>query len=232
MKDLSMIDANRFLILVYLMVFTSISFNIQAEKHSPAIFVVGDSHANEFSQTPHCKIHHISSCTMHRVGRDGLSIINLPAWGIEEGQVVIFAFGEIDARCHIGKQRDVFNRTTEEIIATLVQNYLNTILLNRLAFNELTCVVYSVTPPTDIVFNPQYPAYGSLIDRVEITKRLNHRLAQMCKEMGFHFLDVYNDYADAMGVLRVELSDGNVHINPEFSGPIIAKLSQLISKEQ
>ncbi len=214
---------------IFLFILCSLFITVNAAEDSlPPIFVVGDSHAGEFARIPNCRVHQIGSCTMHRIGRDGLSFLNLQNLGVKEGQAVVFAFGEIDVRCHIGKQRDRFNRTVYEIIDTLVHHYIKTILLNRELYHNLSCIVYSVTPPTDYVYNPNVPRYGPLEERISIAKQLNAKLADVCSQKGIAFLDVYDDYANEDGSLIVDLSDHNVHINPECNEFIHQKLRQIL----
>jgi len=170
---------------------------------------------------------------MHRVGRDKLSCVNLPSFGIQEGDVVIFAFGEIDVRGHIGKQRDRHNRPVDEIIETLATKYLYTILLNKALYKPALCIVYSVTPPTppnDICYNLDFPFYGTNEERIIIANKLNSRLASLCSQVNLEFLDVYNDYANPDGSFNMEYSDGCVHIHPSFSKPIADKLNAILVK--
>ena len=95
--------------------------------NTSVINVFGDSHgsfmfSNErtqiprnersvFSYTDGKKTHKIpfsinwfGSKTMHSIGRDGLMALNLKNFGVSEGDVAVFVFGEVDARCHVGKQ--------------------------------------------------------------------------------------------------------------------------------
>jgi hypothetical protein len=76
---------------------------------SPNIHVFGDSHVSEFSNIPGCLLHYVGPITMHRIGRDGLNFLDMTSYGVQENEVAIFVFGEIDCRCHIGKQRDKQN---------------------------------------------------------------------------------------------------------------------------
>lgn len=196
---------------------------------SPTIHVIGDSHSIEFSQIPGCTVHWLGPITMHRVGRDGFSAIHLPTLGVQDHQIAIFSFGEIDVRCHIGKIRDQYNQDINEVIEILATQYIHTILRNRALYENLTCIVYSVTPPT-VSSNPDYPIYGPLEDRVAISKKLNNRLACLCKQTNIEFLDVYDDYANPDGTLNNALSDGSVHIHTNSSIAITKKLNQILAK--
>jgi hypothetical protein len=214
---------------IYLFYSFFIVSNLSAGYLSSPVHVIGDSHSMEFSQIPGCQVHWLGPFTMHRVGNQGLSFLHLPDLGVQEGEVVVFAFGEIDVRCHIGKQRDLGNRTLDQVIDDLVHSYLNTILLNRLLYKDLICIVYSVTPPANSD-NPAFPSYGTLEDRIAISKKLNERLASACQQMGIEFLDVYHAYATNEGSLNMNYSDGGVHIHPAYFYVINLKLQEILIK--
>ena len=140
------------------------------------IFVLGDSHTKAFEGTPHCIIHHLGPITMHRVGRDRSKLFHLTDFGIKDGDAVVFVFGEIDARCHIGKQRDLFKRDLREIIQTLVKSYLGAIAQHCADFH-IVKIVYSVIPATDGKENPDYPFWGSLEERAAFVPAAPQALA-------------------------------------------------------
>src|SRR5579872_2784969 len=98
-------------------------FSIEMHANEP-IYVYGNSHAASFAEIPGCIIKWTGPTTMHRIGRDGLSFLDLRMKEIEEGATIVFVYGEIDVRCHIGKQRDLFGRKQDEIIDSLARNYL------------------------------------------------------------------------------------------------------------
>lgn len=193
------------------------------------VHVFGNSHAGAFLEIPGCVVHFLGARTMHRMGRDGIQFLDLKQHGILDGANVVFAFGEIDVRCHIGKQRDLTNRSVDEIIDTLVVNFIRTIQQNCLFYHTLSPIVYSVTPPSlGIDFPDLFPIYGSLEDRVVITRKLNQRLFEVCSENDIPFLDVYDDYSNEDGTLNLNLSHDTVHIDSDSYAPIEAKLNQII----
>lgn len=176
-------------------------------------------------------IHWLGSRTMHRIGRDGLHGLNIRALGVREGDVAVFLFGEVDARCHIGRQRDEKTRDQQEVIETLALNYVKTVASNKNQYAHVTCFIVSVTPPCDRGYNVSYPFYGPLSERVSITKDLNNCLKKHGNDIGIHFLDVYSMYAQEDGSLGLEVSDGIIHINPRYNYHIKEKLIEdLIEK--
>lgn len=159
---------------------------------------------------------HWGSCTMHKVGRDGLSYLDISKAGVKEGDICIFVYGEIDVRMHIGRQRDVNERDQWEIIETLTSNYMRTIKANRALFHDVIFVLMSVLPPAYNAAaqpHPNYPLYGTIEDRVAIAKQLNESIESVALKNGFLFLNVYPLYADLNGALTLGLSDGHVHVN-------------------
>lgn len=191
------------------------------------IHVIGDSHSRMFASIADAKVHWIGACTMHRIGRDGLSFLNVKNYGIQEGDAIIFVFGEIDVRCHIGKQRDLQKKSEDEIIGDLVRRYLATIQANRAQYKQLTCAICLIIPPTDTIFNPEYPYYGSLSERVAITNKLNQFLYKACQRAHIFCIDAYAPYQDADGSLKQLYGDGNVHIRADCSEPLRAQLHAL-----
>jgi hypothetical protein len=85
-----------------------------------------------------------------------------------------------------------------------------------------------VTPPTDIIFNPEYPYNGTINERIELTKKLNERLRYYCNAFGMEFLDVYDSYSNKEGSLKKEMGDGNVHVHPLCFHAIEEKLQKIL----
>ena len=180
-------------------------------------------HLNESLYLPFV-IHWLGPITMYRIGRDGISCNE-----IKDNDIVVFVSGEIDARCHIGKQRDKYKRSLEEVIETLVRNYVAAILKLRDAYNNLTCVVSMIVPPTDVTFNPHFPYYGSLEDRIQVTRLLNKKLEREYSLNNIYFVDKYNEYCTEYGDLRSDISEpGNVHV--VFNKPVKEGLLELVLK--
>lgn len=218
--------------------FISLSFFMLQKDVQATVHVIGDSHAAfSFScskrlmreehfifccthkEEEFClpfAIYWICPITMHRVGREGLAKFNLKRFSVQENDTVIFVFGEIDVRCHIGKQRDIYKRDLNEIIETLVKNYFNTIVANKMLYDNLVCIVFNVIPPCNGVYNAEYPYYGSLEDRVIITRKLNAELQKAGRELNIPILDIYDIYCASEGVLNYALSDDFTHIHIGF----------------
>ncbi|MFZ3135945.1 MAG: tetratricopeptide repeat protein [Thermodesulfovibrionales bacterium] len=181
------------------------------------IYIIGDSHSWTFENIGGCKIHHLGPVTMHRIGRDGIDMKHV---GVDENDFVVLTFGEIDVRCHIGIQRDKHKRNLDEIIETLAENFVVAICKNKKQFSNIHLIVCSVIPPTDISYNPDFPYYGTLEDRISLTKKLNGVLETKCATNNLSFVNTYDYYSAERGELNPSLSDGSVHIHSDYSQEI------------
>ena len=146
---------------------------------------------------------------------------------VKDGDIVIFAFGEIDCRCHIKKQMERQGAEAEVVIEKLVLSYIDAIQEIMRPYPKCTVFVQSITPAvrkTSTTENPMYPFVGSDAERRSYVKIFN----EICQrevvsrfkfpEGRIHFLDVWKPYADKDGFLRGDMSDGHVHIqNPDYT---------------
>lgn len=175
------------------------------------------------------EIHWLGPKTMSEFGHDGLNaldirspkdqdiingqVITKTGKSAQENDILVFVLGAIDVRDHICKQRDLFHRDTDEMVETLVKNYCNTINLNRALYKHLTCVVMEIIPPFNDALYPKEPSlYGSLQDRIAITRLLNSHLKEACLQHNYLFLQTHDLYALKDGSLNPELSDAGCHV--------------------
>jgi len=224
--------------LIFLFSFSIFGFSLDNKdinirlNYPPMVYVIGDSHAGEFVGIPHCHCLEIGQITMHRIGRDVLNCVNLPItlrkYPFEDGDVVVFALGQIDVGWNILKVKYKQNRDLDEIIETLAVNYINALKIICKPYPNTLPIVYSITPPTNNDYTPPY--VGTLEERIVVTKRLNNLLQKLCYNNSIEFLDVYDDYADEIGALKLELSDGNHHIANDCKLMIQNRLFNILNK--
>src|SRR5579859_1799316 len=219
----------------------SLSLLLSSALHAlPRIVVLGESHARfgfsnydqlhyyfPYNETTGAtfSIYEIFGKTMYSIGRNGL---NIGSYGVNDHEIVLFVFGEIDVRAHIVKQRDEKGRDLEEILTSLVTNYINVINANRRNYPHITCVVMEIMPPTNQCFNPNIPFFGELSDRAAIAKKLNSKLKDACAQNNILFLPTHEIYAAPDGTLIPELSDGCVHTQHRYNYLLKNRLIQLL----
>ena len=167
------------------------------------------------------KTHHLGPILCYSFGRDVFSKcdISLEKYKVRDGDIIVFAFGEIDCRCHINKyaQTDYM-----KLIDHIIDNYLIAIKNNVQKCNAKlhSVCVFNVPPPASIKTTVQDPKYPSLDDdqtRKNYHQYFNRSLLKKSKNNDYKFIDVYNQYSDHNGFLSKKFSDGKVHIkNPYF----------------
>jgi len=179
------------------------------------IYIFGDSHANfNFKGISlDSRNLHENSTTMHRIGRDG-KIVNFNGGYCNSESIFILSYGEVDCRCHIGKQI-LLGREFTEICKTLVDSYIRTIQSEITSYNQI--ILCSIVPPIRYtnyckLTEGQLPMAGDDVQRVNTVKHVNSLLRDACILHGYTFLDFYDEYAETDGTLKYEYSDTNVHI--------------------
>src|SRR5438034_656538 len=141
-----------FLKLIIILELFSINYGFSEEEFQiPRIYVIGDSHSQEFSGIPGCIIHWYGPRTMDHIGREGLQLCNFQKMGVKNNDVVVFCFGEIDVRCLIGKERDLLQLSQDEVIENLLEKYINAICEIRNQYDNLIMITYTVTPPVEAI---------------------------------------------------------------------------------
>lgn len=187
------------------------------------IQVYGDSHAHcccmglgsFFSADITFYSNHEYSKTMHRIGRDKHLINCDPQVIDKENDVVIILYGEVDCRCHIGRQV-LKGRDLAEIVNTLVGSYINTII--QYGFRHT--IVMAVPPPVprkdyedrNGPITHHLPMVGNDEERLLYTIKVNEKLKSKCQEHNLHFVDPFDSYKRADGFMDYSKSDGNIHI--------------------
>lgn len=172
----------------------------------------GDSRATKgWNDIPDVITYTIGPKLCFSIGRDG---IDIKKFGANNGDTVIFCFGEIDCRCHIYKHITETN-SYKQIIDGIVDNYFAKIKTAVDGFDNLKTCVYNVVPPVqsfNTLSNLEYPLIGLDDQRKAYVLYFNEKLQQKCVEYNFLFFNIYDKYVDDNGYLNKSLSDDNVHI--------------------
>jgi hypothetical protein len=157
---------------------------------------------------------------MHRVGRDKFDFINFRSYNINNNDIVIYQFGEVDCRCHIGRQL-LYGRQLDIIIDELIINYIDSIKINCDMYANIIIIICCI-PPTmcqkyyeDLhgSITHQFPFIGNDSERILYTRLMNDVLKNKCRENNFIFLDYYDYYINDNNTLKIELSDNICHID-------------------
>lgn len=182
------------------------------------IHTIGDSHSKLGNiNNPEIIQHWISGLLCYSFGIGKLNRVNIKNYSdIEDGDIVIFCFGEIDCRCHINRFITPENDYTK-IIDELIKNYVDAVKENINQFTNLTTCLYNIIPPIQkhkcSSPNSEYPFVGTDLERQSYHLYFNKKLNEECAINNFIFFDIYDKYTDDDGFLNEEYSDKNIHIN-------------------
>ena len=109
-------------------------------------------------------------------GKRKLDLLNIKDldYNVCEKDTVIFAFGEIDCRCHILKQ--CINNDYKSMIDEIVNNYAAAIEANVIQYASLKTCVLSIVPSVrahQIKQNKEFPYSGTDEERKECVAYYN-----------------------------------------------------------
>jgi len=177
----------------------------------------GDSHGIMIIKE--CKNQSTNMCdigkTMFSMGRD-TRIVNFNPDDMDEKSTPCFVYGEVDVRCHIGKQV-LLGRDLNSICKSLVSNYFKTIRTLVRVYKKI--IVTAVPPPTDPAdhtheggHHTPLPFIGTNAERLLYTNTLNANIKDFCLQYGYVYFDPYDPYKRGDGCLNYSLSDGCIHI--------------------
>jgi len=184
------------------------------------IYAIGDSHVlYVFRGLPEVDIRYLAGLTIQRVGYMADDTIRKEIEKINptNGDVLIFSFGEIDVRTvlhPILEHRSTVNLYS--ILSAWVDRYCD--CLKSLQVNGAKICALSVMPPitSNQLKATEWFLNGSDKERAKYTIAINDILRQACIRNGWLFIDIYSLYADADGMLPVNMSDGTVHIGTNW----------------
>lgn len=175
----------------------------------------GDSHAQfAWERIPGVVTHRVGPLLCYSFGKDPSRInISDPKNGVKDGDSVCFCLGEIDCRNHLYKHST--HQTAFQDIDAIISAYMDAIKTVCAPYNDLKVYVYSVPPivPGGRGYNHECPHHGDDDTRRLFTYLFNHHLRKHCPRNGYVMVDVYDQYKDADGYIKYELSDGSVHID-------------------
>lgn len=187
------------------------------------IILYGDSHV-DYSFKNLSIIHRnysTPSVTMYRIGRDKVipRHISQPVIGIYKFRrrpIFCFGYGEVDCRCHIGKQV-VLGRNEDDIINELTSAYIDTI--KRVVTSYEKIIIVGVIPPRcqeeykneHGQITHEFPFVGTDIERLRYTNKVNERLKTLCQLNKFQYFNGYDYCTRSDGYLDGRYSD-QVHL--------------------
>lgn len=217
------------------------------------IYLIGDSHTNFFSGHenidwkkidnisenisnvqdlhPLFKTFHLGPCLAYNTNR-----LNTTSRVLEKTQYLIdnnffpqkanlmVALGEIDCRVHVKKQAELQNKSVEQIIDDILQNFSQ--YLQMLKDKEFNVICWGpIASQKECAIDPAFPRYGTETERNKITEIYNHKLERLCQNLGIKYCSIFNDMIDDKYETKAEfLSRDGVHLSQSALTTVINSL--------
>jgi hypothetical protein len=144
-------------------------------------------------------------------------------FNIEDGDTVIFCFGEID--CRIIFSAPEYSDIWQEMVDTTVPLYFDVIRINEEKFNRLHMMVFNIIPTTKNKYLETYPKSSGSKQRKAVTLYVNAKLREYCEKYNYIFFDIYDKYCDENGYLDRKWADDRTHIlDPVYYVEFLNKL--------
>lgn len=106
---------------------------------------------------------------------------------------ILFCYGEIDTRVHIGKQEDIQQVDAEIIIKDLTQRYFR--FLCKYRDQGYKILVWGV-PPSGHGAHDAHPRYSTHTQRNVLSKRINQYFKESCNTHNIEFISIWEDIAE------------------------------------
>jgi hypothetical protein len=192
------------------------------------VHVFGDSQSRIYVELEGAVVHTFIGVTMYRVGRDEAWFLKRLRWRLGANCTLLFVFGGVDARVHLGRIAEETGRPEAEVVQSAVDRYLDAIV--QRGGRRLILVAGVMPPGANEAIIPRRH-WRTQDDRVRIVRLLNAALRKGCIERGLVFVDLFSPYADEFGRHRPErLSDG-IHLVKEARGPALAAVKDALSAD-
>jgi len=196
------------------------------------IYVIGDSHVAIFSiyndqnymlpLNKMCKSPLHSLCSYRTDPHTAYNLINkinefeqiIRELDIKDEDILIFSYGEVDIRCHIGFHNSY---GVESVVNSAIENYLRFLLHFKKKYNVGVWGPIASGADNGMQGNGR-PSFKTSIERNKITKMFNNRLEERCDQHNIIFKSIFktllsND-RDTNTAYYVDGVHLNIHAQP------------------
>ena len=146
---------------------------------------------------------------------------------LNENARIMCCFGEIDIRVNVLKQSERLKIPLKEAVDQIINNYIEFLLFLK---NQKFNIFAWGAIPSQIdgsPINPQYPYYGSEIDRNIATELFNERLETCCNANGIGFVSIFKYLINDNYTTKMEfISNDYCHLSQKawiFAKPELEK---------
>lgn len=126
---------------------------------------------------------------------------------IKNTDYILFCYGEIDTREHIGKQQEA-GRDLQEIIANLADRYIE--FVNRYKDMGYNVIVWGVIPAGRSTVRA-HRLYWTAGERNRLSELINNEFYNRCKKSNIDFVSIWPDLMDSLDPHSYFADD--IHLN-------------------
>ena len=207
----------------------TIRFLLQAARGRVAEVWIGDSHAVHMHSAsmitaarqvaPGLWVIHLGPRLMYSIAREGFPtavdrLLRLTRRTRRARDIVWgFSFGEIDVRCHL------VPRMSDPAPLAFVPTYVD-VVQRAVASAGARRGLILVPPPQSDTYPEQeiLPVVGTIVERTDVNRALRTALVEAVSALpdhdaSIHLVDVTDEFSDARGWLREELTFDGLHAN-------------------
>lgn len=140
---------------------------------------------------------------------------------------IVLSFGEIDCRVHVKRQSEIQELPVDVILKDIIQDYCK--LIDYFINLGMNVVIYGPPgqQPDTITIDPQYPRYGTEIERNKIVEKFNKQLKKIADEKGINFFSLYYETTDKYRT-NISLYRDGVHLSNTMHNILLDKLHEII----
>ena len=108
-----------------------------------------------------------------------------------DGDSLLFCFGEVDIRAHLLKQMDTQKRCLDDIVKECVDRYFSVIL----SYKErgINCIVWGPIASWHESRKYNGPSFGTCVERNLVTKEFNRYIEELCNKNNVGFVTIFHD---------------------------------------
>ncbi len=227
---------------------------LMRHREEGTVLVIGDSHVNFFSGNEElsfipigndvntCEqvnglpltVLHLGPCLAYNSNRYGSStrFREKLDWLLEnfvqKGDRIICSLGEVDMRAHVLKQAQNQNKSYQQIVDKIVENYSAFLLWLKDLGYEVYCYGPIASQKDSAPNTPEHPRVGSEQDRNHATEYFTNQMVQFCQQNGIDFMSLFDEMITEDYETKEEyLSEDRFHLGQYAAEDLKQMLSQL-----
>lgn len=147
---------------------------------------------------------------------------------IQQGDRIICVLGEIDMRAHVLRQAEIQNKTYQEIVDKIADNYSVFLLWLKNLGYDVYCYGPIASQKDSAPNTPEHPRVGSERARNRATEYFTERMVEFCQDNGIDFFSLFDEMITKDYETKEEfLSGDRFHLGQYAAKSLEQMLSQL-----